>query len=62
VFQATGIGVSSPRRLSSSSSCPLELSGLGDSTGSNAAADFALRVIEITSPYYTVRWSYHWRV
>lgn len=62
VFQATGIGVYSPRHISSSSSCPLELSGLGDPTVSKAAADFAHRVTEITSTPYTVRLSYNWRV
>jgi hypothetical protein len=35
----------SPRHLSSSVSYPLDLSGLGDPTGSNATAGLALRVI-----------------
>jgi hypothetical protein len=39
-----GIAVSSPKHLPSSSSYPLDLSGLGGTTGSNATAGFALRV------------------
>jgi hypothetical protein len=34
----------SPRHLSSSGSYPLDLSGLGDHTGSNATAGLALRI------------------
>jgi hypothetical protein len=36
----------SPRHLSLSGSYPLDLSGLGDPTGSNATADIALRITE----------------
>jgi hypothetical protein len=40
----------SPRHLSSSGSYPLDLSGLGDPTGSNATAGFALRVTGTHKP------------
>jgi hypothetical protein len=42
----------SPRHLSSSGSYPLDLSGLGDPTGSNATAGFALRLIGTHKPLY----------
>jgi hypothetical protein len=42
----------SPRHLSSSGSYPLDLSGLGDLTGSNATAGFALRVTGTHKPLY----------
>jgi hypothetical protein len=42
----------SPRHLSSSGSYPLDLSGLGDPTGSNATAGFALRVTGTHKPLY----------
>jgi hypothetical protein len=43
---------SSPRHLSSSGSYPLDLSGLGDPTGSNAIAGLALRVTGTHKPLY----------
>jgi hypothetical protein len=42
----------SPRHLSSSGSYPLDLSGLGDPTGNNAAAGLALRVAGTHKPLY----------
>jgi hypothetical protein len=42
----------SPRHLSSSGSYPLDLSGLGDPTGSNATAGLALRVTGTHKPLY----------
>jgi hypothetical protein len=42
----------SPRHLSSSGSYPLDPSGLGDPTGSNATAGFALRVTGTHKPLY----------
>jgi hypothetical protein len=42
----------SPRHLSSSGSYPLDLSGLGDPTGSNASADLAPRVTGTHKPLY----------
>jgi hypothetical protein len=42
----------SPRHLFSSGSYPLDLSGLGDPTGSNATADIALRVTGTHKPLY----------
>jgi hypothetical protein len=42
----------SPRHLSSSGSYRLDLSGLGDPTGSNATAGLALRVIGTHKPFY----------
>jgi hypothetical protein len=42
----------SPRHLSSSGSYPLELSGLGDPTGSNATAGLVLRVTGTHKPLY----------
>jgi hypothetical protein len=42
----------SPRHLSSSGSYSLNLSGLGDPTGSNATADLALRVTGTHKPLY----------
>jgi hypothetical protein len=40
------------RHLSSSGSYPLELSGLGDPSGSNATAGLALRVTGTYKPHY----------
>jgi hypothetical protein len=40
------------RHLSSSGSYPLDLSGLGDPTGSNATAGLALRVTGTHKPLY----------
>jgi hypothetical protein len=45
-------GFPSPRHLSSSGSYPSDLSGLGDPTGSNAAAGLALRVTGTHKPLY----------
>jgi hypothetical protein len=42
----------SPRHLSSSGSNPLDLSGLGDTTGSNATTGLALRVTGTHKPLY----------
>jgi hypothetical protein len=42
----------SPRYLSSSGSYPLDLSSLGDPTGSNATAGLALRVTGTHKPLY----------
>jgi hypothetical protein len=42
----------SPRHLSSSGSSPLDLSGLGDPTGSNATAGLVLRVTGTLKPLY----------
>jgi hypothetical protein len=42
----------SPRHLSSSGSYPLDLSGLGDPTCSNATAGLALRVTGTHKPLY----------
>jgi hypothetical protein len=42
----------SPRHHSSSGSYPLDLSGFGDPTGSNATAGLALRVTETHKPLY----------
>jgi hypothetical protein len=42
----------SPRHLSSSGSYPLDPSGMGDPTGSNATAVFALRVTGTHKPLY----------
>jgi hypothetical protein len=42
----------SPRHLSSSGSYPLNLSGLGDPTGSNATAGLALRITATHKPLY----------
>jgi hypothetical protein len=42
----------SPRHLSSSASYRLDLSGLGDPTGSNAMAGLALRVTGTHKPLY----------
>jgi hypothetical protein len=42
----------SPTHLSSSGSYPLDLSGSGDPTGSNATAGLALRVIGTHKPLY----------
>jgi hypothetical protein len=41
-----------PRHLSSSVSYPLDLSGLGDPSGSNATAGLALRVTGTHKPFY----------
>jgi hypothetical protein len=46
------LDIPSPRHLSSSGSYPLDLSGLGDPTGSNATAGFALRVTGTHKPLY----------
>jgi hypothetical protein len=45
----------SPTHLSSSGSYPLDLSGLGDHTGSNATAGFALTVTGTDKPLYHVK-------
>jgi hypothetical protein len=45
-------GFPSPRHLSSSGSYPLNQSGLGDPTGSNATAGLALRVTGTQKPLY----------
>jgi hypothetical protein len=45
-------GFPSPRHLPSSGSYPLDLSGLGDPTGSNATAGLALRVTGTHKPLY----------
>jgi hypothetical protein len=45
-------GFPSPRHLSSSGSYPLDLSGLGDPTGSNATAGLAPRVTGTHKPLY----------
>jgi hypothetical protein len=42
----------SPRHLSSFGSYPLDQSGLGDPTGSNATTGLALRVTETHKPLY----------
>jgi hypothetical protein len=42
----------SPRHLSSSGFYPLDLSGLGDPTGSNATAGLALRVTGTHKPLH----------
>jgi hypothetical protein len=42
----------SPRHLSSSGSYPLDLSSLGDPTGSNTTATLALRVTGTNKPLY----------
>jgi hypothetical protein len=42
----------SPRHLSSPGSYPLDLSGLGDPTGSNATTSLALRVTGTHKPLY----------
>jgi hypothetical protein len=42
----------SPRHLSSSGSYPLDLSGLGDPTGSKATAGLALRCTGTHKPLY----------
>jgi hypothetical protein len=42
----------SPRHLSSSGSYPLDLSGSGDPTGSNATSGLALRVTGTHKPLY----------
>jgi hypothetical protein len=42
----------SPRHFSSSGSYPLDLSGLGDLSGSNATAGLALRVTGTHKPLY----------
>jgi hypothetical protein len=45
-------GFPSPRHLSTSGSYPLDLSGLGDPTGSNATAGLSLRVTGTHKPLY----------
>jgi hypothetical protein len=45
----------SPRPLFLSGSHPLDLSGLGDPTGSNAIAGLALRVTETQKPPYNIK-------
>jgi hypothetical protein len=42
----------SPRHLSSSGSYPLDLSGLGDPSGSNATTGLTLRVTGTHKPFY----------
>jgi hypothetical protein len=50
-----------PRHLSLFGSYPLDLSGLGDPTGSSATAGLALRVTGTQKPLYHARWRYQQR-